>query len=72
MHSRLKVLEAYKRAVSTWGKWVDKHVNNGRTRVIFRGYSGVHFRYGSIYPFFKPACNNQPYLHGILTLLKSS
>lgn len=46
VHSRLKVLEAYKRAVSTWGRWVDKHINNGRTRVIFRGYSGVHFSGG--------------------------
>lgn len=45
VHARLKVLEAYKRALYTWARWVDKNVDANRTQVIFRGYSATHFRY---------------------------
>ncbi|XP_011086599.1 protein trichome birefringence-like 2 [Sesamum indicum] len=46
VHPRLKALEAYKRALTTWGRWVDKNVDGNRTQVIFRGYSVTHFRGG--------------------------
>ncbi|XP_059308463.1 protein trichome birefringence-like 2 isoform X2 [Lycium ferocissimum] len=46
VHRRLKVLEAYKRALSTWASWVDKNIDGSRTQVIFRGYSVSHFRGG--------------------------
>lgn len=46
VHPRLKVLKAYKRALSTWATWVDKNIDPKRTRVIFRGYSVTHFRGG--------------------------
>nr|GMD96984.1 protein trichome birefringence-like 2 [Ipomoea batatas] len=46
VHARLKVLEAYKRALYTWARWVDKNVDANRTEVIFRGYSSTHFRGG--------------------------
>uniref|UniRef100_A0A803PGG1 Trichome birefringence-like N-terminal domain-containing protein n=1 Tax=Cannabis sativa TaxID=3483 RepID=A0A803PGG1_CANSA len=46
VHPRLKVLEAYTRALRTWGKWVDKNVDSNRTQVFFRGYSVTHFRGG--------------------------
>ncbi|XP_019160877.1 PREDICTED: protein trichome birefringence-like 2 [Ipomoea nil] len=46
VHGRLKVLEAYKRALYTWARWVDKNVDANRTEVIFRGYSATHFRGG--------------------------
>ncbi|KAH9300730.1 hypothetical protein KI387_012313, partial [Taxus chinensis] len=39
----LKVLEAYRKALMTWAKWVDKMINPNRTLVLFRGYSGTHF-----------------------------
>lgn len=45
MHPRLKVLEAYKRALTTWARWVDKNIDRNRTMVLFRGYSVTHFRY---------------------------
>lgn len=45
MHKRLKVLEAYTRALGAWARWVDANINGQRTRVIFRGYSVTHFRY---------------------------
>ncbi|XP_073306255.1 protein trichome birefringence-like 2 isoform X1 [Primulina huaijiensis] len=46
VHPRLKVLEAYKRALTTWANWVDKNIDVNKTRVIFRGYSVTHFRGG--------------------------
>ncbi|PIN18987.1 hypothetical protein CDL12_08338 [Handroanthus impetiginosus] len=46
VHPRLKVLEAYKRALTTWASWVDKNIDSNRTEVIFRGYSVTHFRGG--------------------------
>ncbi|RAL53292.1 hypothetical protein DM860_006964 [Cuscuta australis] len=46
VHTRLKVLEAYKRALHTWARWVDSNVDPNRTQVIFRGYSATHFRGG--------------------------
>ncbi|KAK1553228.1 hypothetical protein Q3G72_031261 [Acer saccharum] len=46
VHPRLKVLEAYKRAVTTWARWVDKNIDCNRTQVFFRGYSVTHFRGG--------------------------
>lgn len=46
VHRRLKVLEAYKRALTTWARWVDKNIDSSKTEVIFRGYSVTHFRGG--------------------------
>ncbi|VVA90824.1 unnamed protein product [Arabis nemorensis] len=46
VYPRLKVLEAYKRALITWAKWVDKNIDRNHTHVIFRGYSVTHFRGG--------------------------
>lgn len=65
VHARLKVLEAYKRAISTWARWVDQNFDGSRTQIIFRGYSVTHFRGGpwnsggqchkEIEPIFKKA-----------------
>ncbi|CAN1320816.1 Protein trichome birefringence-like 2 [Linum perenne] len=46
VHKRLKVLEAYKRALKTWGRWVDRSIDTNRTHVFFRGYSVTHFKGG--------------------------
>ncbi|ONI30409.1 hypothetical protein PRUPE_1G249700 [Prunus persica] len=46
VHPRLKVLEAYKRALTTWARWVDKNIDVKRTQVFFRGYSVTHFSGG--------------------------
>ncbi|KAL5759859.1 hypothetical protein ACOSQ2_018697 [Xanthoceras sorbifolium] len=46
VHPRLKVLEAYKRALTTWARWVDTNIDSNRTQVFFRGYSVTHFRGG--------------------------
>ncbi|MQM13554.1 hypothetical protein Taro_046479 [Colocasia esculenta] len=42
----LKVMEAYKKALSTWAKWVDKNINPKKTQVFFRGFSLTHFSGG--------------------------
>ncbi|XP_058005700.1 protein trichome birefringence-like 2 isoform X2 [Hevea brasiliensis] len=44
VHPRLKVLEAYRRALLTWARWVDKNIDSNQTLVFFRGYSVTHFR----------------------------
>ncbi|XP_031276992.1 protein trichome birefringence-like 2 isoform X1 [Pistacia vera] len=46
VHPRLKVLEAYKRALTTWARWIDNNIDSHRTQVFFRGYSVSHFRGG--------------------------
>ncbi|KAG8366092.1 hypothetical protein BUALT_Bualt17G0040000 [Buddleja alternifolia] len=46
IHPRLKVLEAFKRALATWARWVDKNIDRNKAHVIFRGYSVTHFRGG--------------------------
>ncbi|XP_074295759.1 protein trichome birefringence-like 2 [Silene latifolia] len=46
LYPRLEALQAYGKALKTWGRWVDRHVNPNKTLVIFRGYSGTHFRGG--------------------------
>ncbi|KAJ1271801.1 hypothetical protein BS78_06G154000 [Paspalum vaginatum] len=46
VYPSLEVLDAYKRALVTWARWVDKNIDSGRTQVVFRGYSLSHFRGG--------------------------
>ncbi|KAA3483002.1 protein trichome birefringence-like 2 [Gossypium australe] len=43
VYPRLKVLNAYQKALTTWSRWVDKNVDSHRTQVFFRGYSVTHF-----------------------------
>lgn len=46
VYGKLNVVEAYRRAMTTWGRWVDSNVNPLNTQVFFRGYSATHFRGG--------------------------
>ncbi|RDX80540.1 Protein trichome birefringence-like 2, partial [Mucuna pruriens] len=46
VYPRLKVLDAYTRALNTWARWVDNNIDANRTQVFFRGYSTTHFRGG--------------------------
>ncbi|XP_009783309.1 protein trichome birefringence-like [Nicotiana tabacum] len=46
VHSQLNVLEAFRKALTTWGRWVDAHINPKKTIVLFRGYSASHFSGG--------------------------
>ncbi|KAK6945392.1 PC-Esterase [Dillenia turbinata] len=46
VYSDLNVLEAFRRAVTTWGRWIDANVNPKKSLVFFRGFSATHFRGG--------------------------
>ncbi|WZY95782.1 hypothetical protein YC2023_068111 [Brassica napus] len=46
VHPKLDVDEAFKKALTTWGRWVDKNVNPKKSLVFFRGYSPSHFSGG--------------------------
>ncbi|XP_059296003.1 protein trichome birefringence-like [Lycium ferocissimum] len=46
VHNELNVLEAFRRALTTWGRWIDAHINPKKTFVLFRGYSASHFSGG--------------------------
>lgn len=46
VYQKLEVLEAFEKALSTWGKWIDDNIDTNRTQVIFRGYSVAHFKGG--------------------------
>lgn len=45
VYGELNVLEAFRKALTTWARWVDANVNPSKSFVFFRGYSASHFRY---------------------------
>ncbi|XP_050371446.1 protein trichome birefringence-like 4 [Argentina anserina] len=47
VYDELNGEEAYRRALSTWGTWVDTNIDPKKTAVFFRGYSPSHFRGGA-------------------------
>ncbi|XP_059646412.1 protein trichome birefringence [Cornus florida] len=46
VYHELNVLEAFRKALTTWGRWVDANINPKKTLVFFRGYSASHFSGG--------------------------
>ncbi|CAH2053956.1 unnamed protein product [Thlaspi arvense] len=46
VYMKLDVDEAFGKALTTWGHWVDKNVNPNKSLVFFRGYSPSHFSGG--------------------------
>ncbi|KAL1815243.1 hypothetical protein ACET3Z_017817 [Daucus carota] len=46
IYHELNVIEAFRKAVTTWARWVDANVNPSKTMVFFRGYSASHFKGG--------------------------
>ncbi|XP_010464957.1 PREDICTED: protein trichome birefringence-like 1 [Camelina sativa] len=46
VYPKLDVDEAFRKALTTWGRWVDKNVNPKKSLVFFRGYSPSHFSGG--------------------------
>ncbi|KAG2334818.1 hypothetical protein Bca52824_005998 [Brassica carinata] len=46
VYHELAVLEAFRKALTTWGRWVEKNVNPEKSLVFFRGYSASHFSGG--------------------------
>ncbi|KAE9593903.1 hypothetical protein Lal_00036469 [Lupinus albus] len=46
IYHELNVLEAFRKAITTWSRWVDANVNPSKSMVFFRGYSASHFSGG--------------------------
>ncbi|KAK9671625.1 hypothetical protein RND81_12G043300 [Saponaria officinalis] len=46
VYKQLDVTEAFRRAITTWARWVDANIDPQRTHVLFRGYSASHFSGG--------------------------
>ncbi|XP_028777502.1 protein trichome birefringence [Neltuma alba] len=46
VYEELDVLEAFRRAITTWSRWVDANINPSKSLVFFRGYSASHFSGG--------------------------
>ncbi|KAI6685570.1 hypothetical protein NL676_031483 [Syzygium grande] len=46
IYSQLHVKEAFRKALTTWGRWIDSNIDPSKTQVFFRGYSFGHFRGG--------------------------
>ncbi|PSS13790.1 Protein trichome birefringence like [Actinidia chinensis var. chinensis] len=46
VYGELKVIEAFRKALTTWARWVDANINPVKTSVFFRGYSASHFSGG--------------------------
>ncbi|KAI5674903.1 hypothetical protein M9H77_05853 [Catharanthus roseus] len=46
VHPRMDVSVAFRRAMISWGSWIDKYINPKKTKVFFRSYSPSHFSGG--------------------------
>ncbi|KAG0472984.1 hypothetical protein HPP92_014841 [Vanilla planifolia] len=46
VHRKLSASFAYQKALTTWTRWLKRHVELNRTVVFFRGYSWSHFSGG--------------------------
>ncbi|KAL8459816.1 hypothetical protein ACS0TY_031653 [Phlomoides rotata] len=46
VYDELNVEEAFRKAMTTWGRWIDAKVNPKKSLVFFRGYSASHFSGG--------------------------
>ncbi|XP_058113659.1 protein trichome birefringence-like 5 [Magnolia sinica] len=46
IYPQFDATEAFRRAMKTWGKWIDGHMNPKKKLVFYRGYSAAHFRGG--------------------------
>ncbi|XP_058755051.1 protein trichome birefringence-like 1 [Vicia villosa] len=46
VYNELNVLEAFRKAITTWSRWVDANINATKSMVFFRGYSSSHFSGG--------------------------
>ncbi|XP_015579979.2 protein trichome birefringence-like 5 isoform X2 [Ricinus communis] len=46
LYPKFDAVEAYRRALRTWAKWIDDNINPAKQLVFYRGYSSAHFRGG--------------------------
>jgi hypothetical protein len=53
LYPKFDAVEAYRRALKTWAKWIDQNVDPKKQLVFYRGYSSAHFRYIFASVFFQ-------------------
>ncbi|XP_058204848.1 protein trichome birefringence-like [Rhododendron vialii] len=46
VYGELNVVEAFRKALTTWARWVDANISPMKSHVLFRGYSASHFSGG--------------------------
>ncbi|XP_074280683.1 protein trichome birefringence-like 5 [Silene latifolia] len=46
VYPKFDSVEAYRRALKTWAKWIDENMNPARQTVFYRAYSSAHYRGG--------------------------
>ncbi|KAK1551320.1 hypothetical protein Q3G72_033849 [Acer saccharum] len=46
LYPKFDAVEAYRRALKTWAKWIDDNIKPHKQLVFYRGYSNAHFRGG--------------------------
>ncbi|XP_044463235.1 protein trichome birefringence-like 5 isoform X1 [Mangifera indica] len=46
LYPKFDAVEAYRRALKTWAKWIDSNIKPSNQLVFYRGYSSAHFRGG--------------------------
>ncbi|XP_027936733.1 protein trichome birefringence-like [Vigna unguiculata] len=46
VYNELNVLEAFRRAITTWSRWIDANIDSSKSMIFFRGYSASHFSGG--------------------------
>ncbi|KAL9442299.1 hypothetical protein AB3S75_020741 [Citrus x aurantiifolia] len=46
LYPKFNAVEAYRRALKTWAKWIDDNIKPSKQLVFYRGYSSAHFRGG--------------------------
>ncbi|RZC89820.1 hypothetical protein C5167_035812 [Papaver somniferum] len=69
LHPTMETDKAYKNALNTWRKWIDKHIDANKTQVFFRGHSLSHYvggRWntgGHCHLEREPIMSNETYVH---------
>ncbi|RZC60615.1 hypothetical protein C5167_022385, partial [Papaver somniferum] len=39
LYPKLEINKAFKKALTTWRKWIDNNIDSAKTQVVFRGFS---------------------------------
>ncbi|KAG5630169.1 hypothetical protein H5410_001886 [Solanum commersonii] len=60
VYGELNVVEAFRKAMITWARWIEANVDPQKTDVFFRGYSVSHFSGGEWYAGGKCDSDTEP------------
>ncbi|RZC59337.1 hypothetical protein C5167_006649 [Papaver somniferum] len=43
LYPKLEIKKAFRKALTTWRKWIDNNIDSAKTQVVFRGFSLSHY-----------------------------